>query len=238
MDSVPQKTCTKCGHSKPLPQFGKRADAKDGHAHWCKACQSAYDRRPERMAKHRIHNQTRYANNPEFREGRKRYIKDRYATNEQYREATRDRSRKWAEDHHDRVLTKHRHYWHKVVDKEQYNASKRQRRKERYRTDPVFRQKRIAEGRFAGKIRKARLRGSRGTFTRREWEDLCASYGNRCLCCGSEGPLTADHIVPVSKGGKNTIDNIQPLCMPCNSRKQTKSTDYRPVAQSGFDWED
>ena len=39
--------------------------------------------------------------------------------------------------------------------------------------------------------------------------------------------LTVDHIVPVSLGGKNTIDNLQPLCLTCNSKKHNKIIDYR-----------
>lgn len=71
--------------------------------------------------------------------------------------------------------------------------------------------------------RRTRIAGSGGSFSAEEWESLLDSYKHRCACCDQSGlRLTADHIVPVAKGGTSDIDNIQPLCQPCNSRKGTK----------------
>lgn len=76
--------------------------------------------------------------------------------------------------------------------------------------------------------RVAAKRGNSGSYTAQEWTDLCNQFGNRCLACGADDvKLTVDHVVPVSRGGSNDIENIQPLCHPCNSRKGTKSIDYR-----------
>jgi hypothetical protein len=52
-------------------------------------------------------------------------------------------------------------------------------------------------------------------------------YGKICLCCGSTKRLSLDHIVPVHLNGKNTLENIQPLCKSCNSSKGTNIIDYR-----------
>ena len=66
-----------------------------------------------------------------------------------------------------------------------------------------------------------------GKFTAGQFVELCARYKHRCLCCGKKRKLGADHVIPLSKGGSNFISNIQPLCLPCNMRKGTRSTDYR-----------
>jgi 5-methylcytosine-specific restriction endonuclease McrA len=66
-----------------------------------------------------------------------------------------------------------------------------------------------------------------GSFTPEEFIFLCTAYGFKCLCCNRKRKLTADHVIPVSKGGTSNIDNIQPLCRPCNSSKGAKCTDYR-----------
>lgn len=43
--------------------------------------------------------------------------------------------------------------------------------------------------------------------------------GNRCVICLSDKRIEVDHITPLSKGGTNSIDNLQPLCKSCNSAK-------------------
>jgi Pyruvate/2-oxoacid:ferredoxin oxidoreductase delta subunit len=41
----------------------------------------------------------------------------------------------------------------------------------------------------------------------------------RCVRCKTHLDLCADHIVPESKGGETSIDNLQTLCRSCNSSK-------------------
>jgi 5-methylcytosine-specific restriction endonuclease McrA len=90
--------------------------------------------------------------------------------------------------------------------------------------------------------REAKVRNA-GSFTLPEWQKLLDDTGYKCLCCGIPeaesiyrfpkkgiplvGQLTRDHIIPLSKGGRGTIDNIAPLCLPCNMRKHAKHIDYR-----------
>jgi 5-methylcytosine-specific restriction endonuclease McrA len=75
--------------------------------------------------------------------------------------------------------------------------------------------------------RRSRKTKAGGAFTRLEWLTLCDKYDYKCLRCGKRKPLTADHVIPVSKGGSSNISNIQPLCKVCNSIKHTKTADYR-----------
>lgn len=39
--------------------------------------------------------------------------------------------------------------------------------------------------------------------------------------------LLQDHILPVSKGGGLTQDNVQALCRSCNASKSDKHIDFR-----------
>jgi CRISPR/Cas system Type II protein with McrA/HNH and RuvC-like nuclease domain len=46
-----------------------------------------------------------------------------------------------------------------------------------------------------------------------------------CVYCGSKKNLTIDHVIPRSKGGANTWDNLVTCCSSCNLRKGNKSVE-------------
>jgi 5-methylcytosine-specific restriction endonuclease McrA len=50
----------------------------------------------------------------------------------------------------------------------------------------------------------------RAVFARDSWT---------CQYCGSRSNLTVDHVVPRSKGGESSWENIVASCAPCNRRK-------------------
>jgi 5-methylcytosine-specific restriction endonuclease McrA len=61
----------------------------------------------------------------------------------------------------------------------------------------------------------------------------------QCQYCGALEDLTFDHLLPRSKGGQTTWENVVTACSPCNLRKSNKTVNeagmtlgHRPYAPS------
>jgi len=52
-----------------------------------------------------------------------------------------------------------------------------------------------------------------------EWLAELKKRKAECAICGTKENLTIDHIIPLRKGGRNIISNIQLLCATCNQKK-------------------
>lgn len=51
---------------------------------------------------------------------------------------------------------------------------------------------------------------------------------NNCWYCGKDNPKTIDHVVSISHGGSDDIDNLVMACKTCNSTKRELSvSDFR-----------
>ena len=59
-----------------------------------------------------------------------------------------------------------------------------------------------------------------GTTTAKSWRFALDVFDNRCAYCGvSDHPLHRDHVIPLSRGGRDIPSNVVPACDRCNSSK-------------------
>lgn len=93
-------------------------------------------------------------------------------------------------------------------------------------------------GSDANKLKRhERLAAARekGTHTAGEWDALVSFCESKCVRCGvSVIKPVKDHIKPIYQGGSDAIDNLQPMCGPCNSSKGADTSDHRPEGWQAF----
>jgi len=70
----------------------------------------------------------------------------------------------------------------------------------------------------------AKINGKTRHITKKIKKKVWDRDNGRCAVCGSSEDLEFDHIIPYSKGGANSIDNLQILCSRCNKKKFNKIT--------------
>ncbi|CAM3350897.1 HNH domain-containing protein [Tsukamurella hominis] len=73
------------------------------------------------------------------------------------------------------------------------------------------------------KARVARRRARRvaaadNDLTGVQWDELVGLWG-ACAYCGGAGPFQKDCVLPISRGGRYTQQNVVPACRSCNASK-------------------
>jgi len=152
----------------------------------------------------------RYRKSPE--EAKKRAMKWYLANKERHKELCK----RWMKNHpiEKQVIVKR---WEKKNPQRAY--------KMHYKATNNWLEKNLGMRNYYNRKRRGLKHGADGNFTPEEWGDLKQKYNYTCLCCERKEPeikLVSDHIIPLSKGGDNNIQNIQPLCGRCNSVKWNK----------------
>jgi 5-methylcytosine-specific restriction endonuclease McrA len=80
----------------------------------------------------------------------------------------------------------------------------------------VVRQTRRAR---ASRRRARRVAASGSDLTAAEWAVILEAWA-ACAYCGATGPaLQKDCVLPISRGGRYTFENVVPACRSCNASK-------------------
>ena len=133
-------------------------------------------------------------------------------------ERVREQARRWARRHRAEHPEKTRAY---AAD---WNAHHKERARTRIalhrlrNLETVRAQKRASENR-----RRVRRLSAGGSHSEAEWLILVMRHHGRCSYCGLSGKLERDHVVPLSRGGSDSIENIAPACGYCNRSKKART---------------
>jgi 5-methylcytosine-specific restriction endonuclease McrA len=161
---------------------------------------------------HYIKGAERYKKN---RESELAKAAERYLQN---KEVVKRRTKEWKAKNTSRVLELNRSWSKNNPDKV---ASSRKSWEENNRESfVIYRRNKCHK-------RRVRMELNGGSFTFKEILDMLDSQQKMCACCGVDivENYQIDHIMPISKGGSNWIDNIQLLCPGCNRAKSDMHPD-------------
>lgn len=192
------KACSKCGELKPVECFNSDKSKTSGRYPSCKDCVNAQAREfrrnnPEHVQERSARYRVKHA------EKRRSYQRKYRAEHPGY---YADYLRQWAEDNPNKVAAYRK--------KSRAKAGARESHKIRMR------------------IRQARIRAA-GTFTLDDVELLKRNQTDkqgriRCWWCNK--PIEhwhIDHVIPIAKGGANTIGNLCLSCPECNHKKSART---------------
>lgn len=196
------RICTTCNLSKPITEFWRSPNGRDGYLTKCKQCKSLQrNRERERGYNKTYHHANKTRMNARSREWHKKNPEQSKIITQRYRqtEKARDTHRKCSGRYYERLRTQ---------DPERYK----------------FRNVQMVQR------RRARIRNQLGAkFTFEQWQAKILALGAKCVYChqpfDDTRTPTQDHVIPLASGGMHELANIVPACQTCNVRKNTKSVD-------------
>jgi len=79
----------------------------------------------------------------------------------------------------------------------------------------------VSRSRTATYARRRKRRMARVThdLTDEQWAALTAAWNGCAYCGATDRPLQRDCVLPISRGGRYTLDNVAPACGSCNASK-------------------
>jgi 5-methylcytosine-specific restriction endonuclease McrA len=206
------KVCSECGDLKMLGEFGDQARGKFGKKAACRKCcadlQKLYAT-PRRTDLNR----------------KKRESWAVTSRTEDQKQAARDRASAWYYANRERAyknflswVKSHSEEWRVICSRwESKNPEAVTEKVKSWRLrNPGWWQKRRAD-----------LAKVTNTLTTEEWLSVLSEFNHSCAYCGrSDAKLTMDHVIPISKGGPHSKENVVPSCSSCNSKKGAKDPSF------------
>ena len=67
--------------------------------------------------------------------------------------------------------------------------------------------------------RKRRMARVTHDLSDEQWAAITAAWNGCAYCGATDRPLQRDCVLPISRGGRYTLDNVAPACGSCNASK-------------------
>lgn len=208
IDGIVSKECTRCKTIKPLESFSINRRDKSGRQPKCKDCNAKYAAENSEREKQRAHDhywkdheytlvhRKELRQRPEARAKKAEQDKKYYEEN---KEKIQNRYRTWSRSNRDSLNEYHRNWYQENIEHARIlNRAKGHRR------------------------RLNCLRNGNNTLTSDQVREIIESSTQCYYCLKNCEELSLDHVVPISRGGQNCIENIVSCCKSCNSSKNDK----------------
>ncbi len=236
------KVCSKCGEEKDISEFYTASNI-------CKPCKTAHHKQyykdnceklKEKQRARNENNRDRIkAYNKKYTELHREHLKEQSKKYyEENRESQLLNRRKYRIENREQIIENRK--LHYQENKEEIKEERRKYRREHpektnasarrsyYKNIERIRAWRRTDAGIMASAhghhnRRVRLLKTPCTLTLLQWKKILETQGNKCAICGKRfcksRPPTKDHIIPLSKGGGLTFENVQALCRSCNSSK-------------------
>lgn len=217
-NSVPQKTCNKCGRTllATVENFKRTKNGKYGFRGTCRDCYNEYRRDYNRRnpEKKKAMRKRDYAKNAErYKQNASQWLKD---NPERARETARERGRRYYQRHPGIGAERAKDYRRRNPEKARLAA-------------------RVASARH-----ESRKAEQPSTFTTQQWRECLKYWHNVCAYCGNQqglwdGVLQQEHYIPVASEDCPGLvaQNIVPACRSCNAQKGHKHPQEWLVSKFG-----
>ena len=215
------KRCSKCGEEKPLSEFSRSKNYKDGLQYWCKGCvkeyQQEYRQTPEYKAfqqEYQREYRQEYRQTPEHKAFRQEYQREyqrEYRQTPEYKEAERKR----------RQTPEYKEAERKRRQTPEFKEAERKRMQTPEYKEVERKRRQTPDGKATKRRGNHKRRALKANCTTESIDEtkIWDECDNQCIYCGSTERLELDHVIALSNGGPNCESNLVIACKSCNSSK-------------------